>query len=114
MCIGMSATFLLFTENIIYWVLSTFKESLFTWSQTFISSSSELIFCVSTWGSFPEKNKFVSSAYSIGKDDFILEAKSFIYNKKRIGPRIDPCGTPHVMEFDLQLLYVTNCVLLQR
>ena len=36
---------------------------------------------------------------------------SFTYNKKNNGPSIDPCGTPHEIEyvFDLLLINETNC-----
>ena len=36
----------------------------------------------------------VSSAYRIGETEFEKLGKSFMYNKNKIGPRIEPCGTP--------------------
>ena len=51
----------------------------------------------------------VSSAKRIEKSSDALE-KSFINTIKKRGPRIEPCGTPCVINFvsDLQLLYSTN------
>ena len=37
---------------------------------------------------------------------------SLINNKNKIGPRTDPCGTPHVIsqDSDVSLLNLTNCL----
>ena len=37
---------------------------------------------------------FVSSANKIEKQDSDTIDRSVMYNRKRNGPRIDPCGTP--------------------
>ena len=41
---------------------------------------------------------------------------SLIYIKNRSGPRVEPCGTPHLIEsgFDLAFSTSTYCVLLSR
>ena len=47
----------------------------------------------------PEAVRFVSSAYNRG---FVFDehwGKSLIYNKKNNGPKIEPCGTPHLIVF---------------
>ena len=38
---------------------------------------------------------------------------SFMYNRNNRGPHSEPCGTPHLIdkEFELVVLYFTNCVL---
>ena len=52
---------------------------------------------------FPVKNKLLSSANKSKKADFAASGKSFMYIRNNNGPRIDPCGTPHLMfkYFDL-------------
>ena len=45
----------------------------------------------------PEAVRFVSSANNRG---FVFDkhwGKSLIYNKKNNGPKIEPCGTPHLI-----------------
>ena len=47
----------------------------------------------------PEAVRFVSSANNHG---FVFDkhwGKSLIYNKKNNGPKIEPCGTPHLIVF---------------
>ena len=41
---------------------------------------------------------------------------SFIYNRKRSGPNIDPCGTPDFIErvSDLRFFTLINCFLFDR
>jgi len=43
------------------------------------------------------QSPWVSSAYRWGKRPWpsIRRSKSAVYNENRIGPRTDPCGTPH-------------------
>jgi hypothetical protein len=45
----------------------------------------------------PLKNKFVSSANNIGIVTEETLGKSFTYKRNRIGPRIDPWGTPQLI-----------------
>ena len=51
-------------------------------------------------GFFPVTNKFESSANSSENKTFDTFDRSLIYNKNKIGPRIKPCGTPHVINFE--------------
>ena len=75
----------------------SFKESLFTFSQFENFTNSVLIKLISasrfTW----DANRFVSSANSTNfnnSDEFTI---SLIYMINNYGPRIDPCGTPHLI-----------------
>ena len=61
----------------------------------FTKEMSELITSCSTLGFLLCHKMVVSSAKSVKLPDMLIEAKSFIYNKKRTGPSTDPCGTPH-------------------
>jgi len=49
-------------------------------------------------GRLIQDSSCISSAYLCGWRSwlFISRAKSTVYSRKRIGPRTDPCGTPHV------------------
>ena len=42
--------------------------------------------------------RFVSSANSRGLVLLRHSGKSLIYNKKSNGPKIEPCGTPHLIK----------------
>ena len=42
----------------------------------------------------PRHNRLVSSAKWWTLQNFVVWYRSFIYNKNRRGPRIDPWGTP--------------------
>jgi len=44
---------------------------------------------------FPLISMLVSSANIIHLRTFVVELKSFMYNRNKSGPRIEPCGTPH-------------------
>ena len=54
-----------------------------------------MLFSIFAVSSGPEtiENKEVSSANNL-TFDFRSVAKSFMYIKKKRGPKIDPCGTP--------------------
>ena len=63
--------------------------------------------------------KLVSSAYDITEQlkDFLMSInKSLMKIINRIGPRIDPCGTPTVMPTSAERVLFTNtfCVLPDR
>ena len=59
------------------------------------------------------KNTAVSSAKSLTLDQ-IFSGRSFMYAKKRIGPKTEPCGTPEETGIELELvpLVTTDCFLL--
>ena len=46
----------------------------------------------------------------------LVRVMSFMYNKKSRGPKMDPCGTPHLTDkrSDECLLNVTYCDLLDK
>ena len=44
------------------------------------------------------------SANSLGFDVFKLFSRSFIYHRNRMGPRLEPCGTPHLIFFAADIL----------
>ena len=51
----------------------------------------------------PDEVIFVSSANIRGLVEFKHEGRSLIYNKNKSGPRIEPCGTPHVIFFSFEM-----------
>ena len=83
-------------ENNMKWVFFIFKESLLTLSHLAISFRSSFIILAIHLGSLPLRNKLVSSAHNMGNADLQLDGKSFTYTRNNKGPKIDPCGTPHV------------------
>ena len=58
--------------------------------------------------SLSPKNRFVSSANIIVFNKLESLARSFMYIKNNSGPRIDPCGTPHVTFCSFVLLLLTK------
>ena len=50
------------------------------------------------WKSGLEQNTFVSSAKRIYCNALDEHDISFTYIKNNNGPRIDPCGTPHLID----------------
>ena len=95
-----------------HFVLEIFKENLLALNQvaTFLSSSFIVSKRFSIWES--EINKFVSSANIIGVSLLELRKSSFMYMKKKIGPWLEPCGTPQIILQHLLFSYLqsdTNC-----
>ena len=79
-------------------VLVTFKLSLFAINQF-------LRFCISEFTALsisviegPEAVRFVSSANSRGLVISRHSGKSLIYNKQSNGPKIELCGTSHIIK----------------
>ena len=60
---------------------------------------------------FPDIAKLVSSANRTGINFVNISPRSFMYAKNNKGPKIDPCGTPHVISsvLDFDLLNVQYC-----
>ena len=96
--------------------LEAFTDNLFALSQLVTSSNSLFINSILLLISLCEYKMVVSSANNIKSSTFEVYVISFTYNIKRRGPSIEPCGTPHVIfpGSEVQLLNVTNCVLLLR
>jgi len=48
------------------------------------------------------KNRFVSSAYSMGVRYFKLRKRSLMYSRNRVGPNMEPSCTPQVIVLVLE------------
>ena len=81
--------------NIIKLVLSIFRDSLLAFNHYINFLNSLLTTVASSCKLFELKNNVVSSANKM-ENRLDTEAISFMYSN---GPRIDPCGTPHVISF---------------
>ena len=78
---------------------ATFLSSSFIVSQRFSILKSEI-------------NKFVSCSNIIGFSLLELLKRSFIYIRNKSGPRMEPCGTPQVIQRHMLFSYLpsdTNC-----
>ena len=94
-----SSTFLgkaIVGRNSMYLFFSTFRQSLFARNQSFSFSNSWFIVLYNLGISGDDKVTVVSSA-KLRTLIFVELLRSLTYIKKRIGPRIEPCGTPQVM-----------------
>ena len=89
--------------------LLDFIHSATAWSSWFRISSRSLRFLC-------EQYILVSSANKWKLSSFEVFGKSLIYNKNRRGPRMDPWGTPQVIERESELwpFILTNCSLLDK
>ena len=85
-------------------VFLTFKESLFEINHSLIFCNSLLTVEKRKLMSLCSKNRFVSSANIIVFNKLEALGRSFTYIKSSSGPRIDPCGTPHVTFCSLVLV----------
>ena len=87
-------------ENVIYLDLLVFIDSLLIVNHSFIFMSSLFIESHNSMSLLLSVNLFrvldrvVSSAYMMKSKSLLACGKSFIYQIKRRGPKIDPCGTP--------------------
>ena len=86
-------------EIIMKCVFLIFKESLFAFNHKEISFNSLFMVLMIKSGSLPLINKLLSSANNIGNVHSQTEARSFMYIRNNRGPRIDPCGTPHLINW---------------
>ena len=82
---------------IIKFVLEGFTDNLFALNQLVTSSNSLFINSILLLISLREYKMVVSSGNNIKSSTFEVYVISFTYNIKRRGPRIEPCGTPHVI-----------------
>ena len=92
---GQSSLLLAFWKTEIF-IFLMFKESLFEINHSLIFYNSLLTVKKGTLISLCSKNRFVSSANFIVFNKLEAPGRSFAYIKNNSGPRIDPCGTPHV------------------
>ena len=74
-----------------------FKESRFAENQVLIFFNSVLVMEVMLFKSLPLMKILVSSANIIKVSSLVTVLRSLIYSKNRSGPKIEPCGTPHIM-----------------
>ena len=82
--------------NLIWLVLLIFRDNLFTAKKKEFSLSNAMdnVLLISL-ASSPDKHMLVSSANNTDLSKLDTLAISFTYSLKRLGPKIDPCGTPH-------------------
>ena len=94
----------------------TLRVSLFSVSHSWTLANSSFINNSYSSKSLPGQKRLVSSANKIVDKLLVELLRSLMYIKNSNGPRIDPCGTPQVIIFsvDLMLLYLTICFLLER
>ena len=78
-------------------VLVTLRDSLFDSIQVFKQRRPEFTFLLMSGIEFDENEILVSSAYMFTSVWFKDKCRSFMYTKKRRGPKHEPWGTPHVM-----------------
>ncbi len=77
-------------------VLTTFKLSLLAINKFLRFSKSEFTANSTSFIESPEAVRFASSANSRGLVILRHSGKSLMYNKNNNGPKIEPCGTPHL------------------
>ena len=95
-------------------VFLIFKDNLLTFSHSEILLISVCIILLRVLKQLLLHEIVVSSANNINDSNLLLFSMSFIYSTMRIGPRIDPCGTPVliIISFDHTSLYFTIYFLL--
>ena len=93
-----------------------FNVSLLTASQTVNFASSVLRIPITSLIFLPSMKTLVSSANRIENNLSDTLGRSLMQIKKNSGPKTDPCGTPQVTDFevDLELFILTNCCLFVR
>ena len=102
--------------KIIICVLSILRERRFALSQFTRFGITRLIVVSMFLRLGPDENILESSANIIVEDLSEIEPRSFMYKMKRIGPRMEPCGTPHLISVvdEVCTLYVVNCLRFDR
>jgi hypothetical protein len=93
-------------------ILSKFGQ---IWSKKVVVGLNGLTLLINVWISSSESKRVVSSAKRSEKR-FVHFGRSFIYIRKRIGPRMEPCGTPlSIFSKELEILFIeTNWFLFER
>ena len=76
-----------------------FSDSLFILNHSLTFVIFVFISFIRSSGFFPDRNIHVFESSAKNREKITSEtfAKSFIYNRNSKGPKMDPCGTPHVM-----------------
>ncbi len=71
--------------------------------------------CISAYGLDSVLIKLVSSA-NINVSLLTLSGRSLIKNKNRIGPSVEPCGTPALVDLNSEVkpLTITRCCLVAK
>ena len=80
-----------------------FKDNLLAANQITTLFNSQFIHFTNSSVFLPFKNMLVSSANRIGNRMSDTLQISLTYNKNKRGPKIEPCGTPQVIAFHLEL-----------
>ena len=95
-----------------YLVLDAFNISLFPLNQSSILESSKFAKSYKSYKLFEESCSVVSSAKKIVKN-FDALGRSLIRIRNKIGPNIDPCGTPQEISLSEEStpLIEVNCFL---
>ena len=80
----------------------TFRVCLFSISHSWTWANS--LFINNSSRSLPEQKRLVSPANRIVDKLLVELLRSLMYVKNSNGPRIDPCGTPQVIIFSVDLV----------
>ena len=81
-----------------------FKDNLLAANQITTLFNSQSIHCTNSSIFLPFKNILVLFANRIGNRMSDTLQITFMYNKKKRGPKIEPCGTPQVICFSSDLV----------
>ena len=102
--------------KIMKFVFFIFNVSFLAASQTVNFASSVLRIPITSSICLPSMKTLVSSANRIENNLSDTLGRSLMQIKKNSGPKTDPCGTPQVIffEVDLELFILTNCCLFVR
>ena len=96
---------------ILYGVLVMINESKFALNHSEMIWSSLFIYFSSVSNDLPVRKKFVSSANVIECKTLKAEFQSIMYKINKMGPMIEPCGTPQVIRAQSELnLSITTVV----
>ena len=95
-------------------VLPVFKVNLLAYNQSLTWDRSVFNLRSISAGVFPAQDRFVSSANMEACVYLRHIGRSFIYGENSKGPKLEPCGTPHLTVScpDLILLITQTCFLL--
>ena len=79
-----------------YSVLFKFSVSLFASNHQYTFSKLAFRRYCNSSPDLPLVEIFVSSANTLAEDEVRQFGRSFIYHRNKSGPRLDPCGIPHL------------------
>ncbi len=89
-------------------VLQRFKDNLFSSNHFLSFTISFSMLLARVFKSSPEPKKLVLSANHTNCNNFDPSQMSLMYRLKSLGPKTEPCGTPHSM-FIYSHLFPENC-----